>query len=442
MHTKNFLENYFKLNERGTDVRTEVIAGFTTFITMAYIIFVNPIFLTAAGIPQEAAIGATIIASAFATILMGLYANFPIALAPGMGLNAFFAYTIVIGMGIPWETALGAVFISGVIFLLLTLTKARQAIILAVPQTLRSAIAVGIGLFIATIGFRNAGIIVSNEDTLVSLGNLADPSVQLCFFGLIITGFFIVKKIRGAFLIGVFTTTLIAMIFNIGDTKLPTSVTDIIGAPPSIASTFLKLDIVGALGLGLITVIFSFTFVDLFDTIGTFMGVTKKAGLMKEDGSVPGMDKALSCDAIGTIFGAIVGTSTTTAYVESASGIEEGGRTGLTSLVTGLLFLAALFFAPLVTLVPSIATAPVLILVGVMLMGEVVNIKFDDFTEALPAFFTIILMPLTASIAQGIAFGFTAYAIMKTIAGRSREVGLVMYLLMILFIVQFAFFAR
>jgi AGZA family xanthine/uracil permease-like MFS transporter len=434
------LSDYFKLKEHGTDVRTEIIAGFTTFITMSYIIFVNPLFLADAGIPHEAAVGATIIASAFATILMGIYANFPVALAPGMGLNAFFTYTIVIGMGIPWETALGAVFISGIIFLILTISNIRQAIIHAVPQSLRSAIGAGIGLFIATIGLRNAGLIVSNPDTLVTLGDLSDPSVQLVLFGLVFTGFLITKKIRGAFLIGVITTTLIAMIFNLNDARLPTSAANIIGTPPSIAPTLLKLDIAGALKVGLITVIFSFTFVDLFDTIGTFMGVTNKAGLMREDGHVPGMGRALTCDAIGTIFGAVVGTSTTTSYIESASGIEEGGRTGLTSLVTGILFLAALFFTPLVTSVPGIATAPILVLVGVLMIGDIRNINFDDFTEAFPAFLTIVLMPLTSSIAQGIAFGFTGYAIVKTLAGRTREVGLVMYLLMILFIIQFAYF--
>ena len=438
---QGFLENYFKLKDHGTSIRTEIIAGFTTFITMAYIIFVNPLFLADAGMPHEAAIGATILASAFATILMGLYANFPIALAPGMGLNAFFAYTIVLGMGLPWETALGAVFISGIIFLILTIKRVIQAIILAVPRSLRSAIAVGIGLFIATIGFNNSGIIVSDPDTLVGLGNLSDPSVQLVLFGLIFTGFLVIRKIKGAFLIGVVIITLISMVFNIGNATLPIAVTHIIGPPPSIGPTLLKLDIMGALGVGLITVIFSFTFVDLFDTIGTFMGVTRKAGLMDEDGNVPGMDKALTSDAIGTLFGAVVGTSTTTSYIESAAGIEEGGRTGLTSLVTGLLFLAALFFAPLVTSVPAIATAPVLILIGVLMMTDVLNINFTDLTEAIPAFLTIILMPLTFSIAQGIAFGFTSYAIFKTLAGRSNEVGLVMYILMGLFIIQFAFFS-
>ncbi|MGF7185092.1 AGZA family xanthine/uracil permease-like MFS transporter [Desulfitispora alkaliphila] len=437
----NFLDKFFKLSERNTDVKTEIIAGLTTFITMSYIIFVNPDFLTAAGIPQEAAIGATILASAFATLLMGLYANFPIGLAPGMGLNAFFTYTIVLGMDVPWETALGAVFISGIIFVILTVTKARQAIIKAVPQTLRSAIAVGIGLFIALIGLKNAGIIIGDDITLVALGDLGDPLVQLAIFGVLVTGVLVAKRVTGAFLIGMFITTVVAMIF--GFAQVPKSTADIFSTQlPSIAPTFMQMDILGALSIGLITVVFSFTFVDLFDTIGTFMGVTQKAGMVKEDGNVPGMDKALMCDSVGTVFGAAVGTSTTTSYVESAAGTEAGGRTGLTAVTVGVMFLLALFFAPLVAIVPGVATAPILVLVGVLMMSEVTKIKFSDFTEAFPAFMTIFLMPMTFSIAQGIAFGFTGYAIMKTATGRWNEVGLVMYILAFLFIIQFAFFGH
>lgn len=436
-----FLEKYFKLKEHGTDVKTEMLAGLTTFVTMGYIIFVNPTFLAAAGIDHGAAITATIIASAFATLVMGLYANFPIALAPGMGVNAFFAYGIVLGMGIPWQTALGAVFISGVIFLILTITKARQAIIRAVPQSLRSAIAVGIGLFIALIGFKNAGIVEANPDTLVQIGDLTNPAVMVALFGLVFTGLLVTKKIKGSFLIGILVTTVIAMIFKV-DTALPTGLGDFIGSPPSIGPTFGQLDIGAALGIGLITVVFSLTFVDLFDTLGTFMGVTRKAGLMDKDGNVPGMDRALTADSVGTMAGAVVGTSTTTSYIESAAGIEEGGRTGLTAVTTGILFLLALFFAPLVGLVPGVATAPVLILVGIFMMSDVVNIKFDDFTESFPAFLTFILMPFTFSIANGIAVGFTAYAIIKTITGKSKDVGIVMYVLMVLFIVQFVFFGH
>jgi AGZA family xanthine/uracil permease-like MFS transporter len=437
----SFLERYFKLKEHRTDVKTEILAGLTTFITMAYIIFVNPTFLAAAGIDHGAAITATIIAAAFATILMGVYANFPIALAPGMGVNAFFAYGIVLGMGIPWQTALGAVFISGFIFLLLTITKARQAIIKAVPQSLRSAIAVGIGLFIAFIGFKNAGIVVANPATFVGLGDLSNPAVMVAIFGLLFTGLLVTRKVKGSFLIGIFVTTIIAMIFKV-NTAPPTGLGDLIGMPPSIGPTLGQLDIGAALGMGLITVIFSLTFVDLFDTLGTFMGVTRKAGLMDKEGNVPGMDRALTVDSVGTMAGAVLGTSTTTSYIESAAGIEEGGRTGLTAVTTGILFLLALFFAPLVGLVPAIATAPILILVGIFMMSDVVNIKFADFTESFPAFLTFILMPLTFSIANGIAVGFTAYAIMKTIAGKSKDVGIVMYVLMVLFIIQFAFFGH
>jgi adenine/guanine/hypoxanthine permease len=437
---RNFLTRFFKLDEKNTTIKTEIVAGLTTFITMAYIIFVNSAFLADAGIPREAAIAATIISSAFASILMGLYANFPIALAPGLGLNAYFTYTVVKSMGIPWETALGAVFISGFIFFLLAITRTIQTIIKAIPQFLISAISVGIGLFIAFIGFKNAGIIVNNPDTSVALGNLRNPSVLLALLGLVFTSFLVVRRVKGSFLIGIIAITLLTMVFNINNASFPQTFHDIISTPPNIMPTLLKLNIAGAIGMGLINIIFSFTFVDLFDNIGTFMGVTRKAGMIDETGNVPGMNKALLCDSFASMFGAAVGTSTTTSYVESAAGIEEGGRSGLTAVTVGLLFLAALFLTPVVKLVPSFAIAPVLIIIGVFMMSEVVNIKFEDFTEALPAFLTIVLMPLTFSIAQGIAFGFTAYALMKTFSGKWKEVSPTMYILTALFIIQFAFF--
>jgi AGZA family xanthine/uracil permease-like MFS transporter len=404
---------------------------------MSYIIFVNSSFLADAGIPKEAAIAATILSSAFASVLMGLYANFPIALAPGMGLNAFFAYTIVQKMGIPWQTALGAVFISGCIFIFMTVTNLRQAIIKAIPNFLRSAIAVGIGFFISFIGFKNAGIVVSNPNTFVSLGNLTNPAVFVSIIGLAITSFLVVKKIKGAFLISIIFTTIIAMLFKIGGASFPTS---LISAPPSVAPVFGHLDVIQAFGLGLINIIFCFTFVDMFDNIGTFTGVTRKAGMMDENGDVPGMDKALFCDAVASSAGAIIGTCTTTSYIESAAGIEEGGRTGLTAVTVGLLFLAALFFAPVVGSVPAVATAPILITVGMFMIEDITNINFKDFTEGFPAFLVIFLMPLTFSIAQGIAFGFTAYTIIKVLTGKYKEINLVMYVLTALFIVQFACF--
>lgn len=437
---KNIFEKVFKLSDRGSDIKTELLAGLTTFITMSYIIFVNSAFLADAGIPRSAAIAATIISSALACILMGLYANFPIALAPGMGLNAYFAYTIVQKMGVPWQTALGAVFISGIIFLVLTVTKARQAIIKAIPQFLRCAIAVGIGLFISFIGFKNSGIIVSNPDTYLSLGNLTTPPVLVALLGLAVTAFLISRKIKGAFLISIIATTFFSMLFKVQGASFPHGLSGLVSAPPSIAPVFAHLDIFGAIGYGLINIIFCFTFVDMFDNIGTFMGVTRKAGLMDKDGNVPDMDKALLCDAVASTAGSVIGTCTITSYIESAAGIEEGGRTGLTSVVVGLLFLLTLFFSPLVSVVPAVATAPILITVGMLMIEDIVNINFKDFTEGFPAFLVILLMPLTLSIAQGIAFGFIAYTLIKVFVGKHKEVSPVMYILTALFILQFSCF--
>lgn len=433
---KGFLERYFKLEEKGTTVKTEILAGFTTFITMAYILFVNPQILSQTGIPFNAALAATALVSAFATLLMGLYANFPIAVAPGMGINAFFTYTVVLGMGLPWQTALGAVFVSGVVFIILTVTKVRQLIIEAVPEVLRYSISVGIGLFIAFIGFRNAGLIVASDSTYVTLGNIKDPGVILTLIGLVITSFLMAKNVKGGLLIGMLSTTLIGMFMGV--TKIPTSLSDIVTlVPPTPAETFLKLDIMGALKYGLISIIFSITIVDLFDNIGTLIGVSRKAGLLDENGRLPGIEKALVVDSVSATVGSLVGTSTVTSYIESAAGVAAGGRTGLTAVVVGLLFLVSLFFAPLALLVPSQATAPILIIVGVLMMAEVVHIKFNDFTEALPAFLTIILMPLTSSIAQGLAFGFIFYTLVKGLTGKFKEIHPVMYVLTVLFILHF-----
>ena len=432
------LERYFQLREHRTTVGTECLAGFTTFVTLAYILFVNPSILKGAGMPVEATFAATCVSSAFATLIMGLYANYPIAVAPGMGLNAFFTYAVVIGMGLSWQTALGAVFISGVVFFLLTVTKVREWIIAGVPQVLRLAIGVGIGLFIAFIGLRNAGLIVKSDATLVMLGDVKSPATLVSMAGVIITAFLVARKIRGALLIGVLATTLIAIVARVS--APPTGIGSFVTLTNPIASlqsTAFQLDIRGALKVGLIPILFSFTFVDLFDNIGTLVGVARKAGLLDERGQLPRIGKALFADSLGTMFGALMGTSTVTSYIESAAGIAEGGRTGLTAVVVSLLFLLALVFSPLVGLIPIQATAPVLILVGVLMMSEIVHIRFDDFTEALPAFLTIIMMPLTYSIAQGLAFGFMSYTVIKFLAGRHQDNSAVTYLLTILFVLHF-----
>ena len=417
---------------------TEIVAGASSFMATAYIIVVNPSVLSQAGMPFAAVLTATVLVSFFSSLMMGLYARNPILVAPGMGLNAFFTYAVVIGMGLSWQTALGAVFISGVVFFLLTVTKVREWIIAGVPQVLRLAIGVGIGLFIAFIGLRNSGLIVKSDATLVTLGDVKSPATLVSMVGLIITAFLVARKIRGALLIGVLATTLIAIVARVSPP--PTGIGSFVTLTNPIASlqsTAFQLDIRGALKVGLIPILFSFTFVDLFDNIGTLVGVARKAGLLDERGQLPRIGKALFADSLGTMFGALMGTSTVTSYIESAAGIAEGGRTGLTAVVVSLLFLLALVFSPLVGLIPIQATAPVLILVGVLMMSEIVHIRFDDFTEALPAFLTIIMMPLTYSIAQGLAFGFMSYTVIKFLAGRHQDNSAVTYLLTILFVLHF-----
>ncbi|MCB8814927.1 NCS2 family permease [Desulfosporosinus shakirovi] len=431
-------DRFFHLTEMGTNLRTEILAGITTFVTMAYILFVNPNILADAGMPINATFAATAIAAAFGTLIMGLYANYPIALAPGMGLNAFFTYTVVLGMGLPWQTALGAVFISGVVFFLMTVTKVREWIIEGIPEVLRLSIGVGIGIFIAFIGLKNGGIVVADANTFVTLGNMKSASAIVTVFGLIVTGFFIARKVKGGLLIGILLTTLFSMLM--GYSSLPTGLSSFVSVTNPftvIAPVAFQLDILGALSYGLVSILFAFTLVDLFDNIGTLLGVSRKAGLLDENGNLPRAGKALMADSVGTMFGAVAGTPTVTSYIESASGVAEGGKTGLTAVTVAGLFLISLIFAPLILLIPGEATAPVLILVGTMMMGEVIHIKFDDFTEALPAFLTIVMMPLTSSIAQGIAFGFMSYTIIKLLAGRHKENNLVMYVFTVLFIVHF-----
>ena len=433
----SFVERFFKVREKGSTVRTELLAGVTTFIAMAYILFVNPNILADAGIPKEAAIASTIWIAALASLAMGVFANYPVALAPGMGLNAFFAYYVCGVLGLHWTVALGAVFFSGALFLILTVGGIRQAIINAVPRDLKLAISVGIGLFIAFIGLKGTGLIVENSATYVSLGHVTAPTTLLSLFGLLFTAALMARNVHGSILIGIFVTTLLAM--ALGMTPAPQGITDVVSTSlPHMGETFGQLDLVGAWHYGLISIIFTFTVVELFDNMGTLIGVTTKAKMVKPDGHIENIDKALTTDAVGTMVSAVFGTSTVTSYVESAAGIAAGGRTGLTAVAAGVLFLAALLFAPLIGLVPAFATAPALILVGALLMSEVGKIDFSDFTNALPAFLTIIMMPLTSSIANGFAFGFISYTVMKLFAGQYKKVSWIMYLVSIAFLINLA----
>ena len=401
----NWIERYFKTKEKGTTIKQEAIAGLTTFLAMSYILFVNPNILADAGIPKEAAIASTIWIAALGSMAMGIVANYPVALAPGMGLNAFFAYYVCGVLNLHWTVALGAVFFSGVFFLILTIGGIRQAIINAVPQSLKTAIAVGIGLFIAFIGLKGAGLIVSDPATYVSLGHVTEPSTLLATLGLIFTAALIARKVQGAIILGIIGITIAGMALGIA--AKPTGIADIFSfSVPVMTETFAKLDLAGAWHYGLITIIFTLTVVELFDNMGTLIGLTGKAKMVKPSGEIENINRALTTDAVGTMVSAIFGTSTVTSYVESAAGIAAGGRTGITAVATGLLFLCALFFAPVIGLVPGFATAPALVLVGVMMMSEVGKINFNDFTEGFPAFLTIIMMPLTSSIANGFAFGF------------------------------------
>ncbi len=426
------MERLFKLKENKTDVRTEIIAGITTFMTMAYIIFVNPDILSSTGMDKGAVMTATIVAAGLTTILMGLLTNYPFALASGMGLNAFFAFVVASEYG--WQAALGAVCISGIVFTILAVTRAIEYIDAAVPTTLKRAVAAGIGLFIAYIGLQNGGIIVSDPATQVTLGNLTEPGPMLTLIGVLIIVVLMARGVRGSILIGILLTTIVG--FFMGIKELPTGLGDIFGMPASLAPIALKLDLKAALSIPFF-VIFSFLFVDVFDTMGTLLGTGARAGFLDEKGRLPRVNRAMLADAIGTIGGALLGTSTVTTYVESTAGVSEGGRTGLTSIVTGLLFFLALFIAPLAGLIPTEATAPALVIVGVLMVGGVMKINFDDFTEALPAFLTIIFMPLAYSIADGIAFGFIAYPVVKLVSGRYKEVHWLVYLLAAVALIHF-----
>ncbi len=409
------LDRLFHLHRHGTSVRTEVTAGVTTFLTAAYIIFVHPSILADAGMDKGALLTVTCLAAGAATLLIALWANAPLMMAPGMGLNAFFTYTLVLGEGLRWQTALGVVFLSGVFFLVLTLLGVRERIVKAIPLSLRLATSVGIGLFIAFIGMKSLGLIVKSEATLVRLGSIS-PAVLLGLFGLLLVALLEVRKIRGSILIAILATTALGM--ALGQTPLPGG---IVSLPPSVAPLALQLDIVGALKVSLLSAIFSFMFVDLFDSLGTMLAVCREAGMTDEKGNIPGLPRMLTADAVATVGGALLGTSTTTTYIESAAGVSEGGRTGLTGVVTALLFLGAAFFTPLAAAVPSFATAPALIIVGIFMMRGVGQIDFYNFEEGVPAFLTLVLMPLTFSIATGLAFGFLSFVLLKLMLGKIRQ---------------------
>lgn len=423
-----FFEKTFRLKEHGTNVRTEIIAGFTTFMTMAYILIVNPLTLEAAGMDFMKVFTATALSSVIATLVMGLVANLPFALAPGMGLNAFFAYTVVIGMGKSVEFALTAVFLEGIIFLLLTFLNVREAIINSIPNNIKKAISVGIGLFIAFIGLANAGIVVQGA-TPVTLGEITSGAPLLALIGLVIAGVLLAFNVKGALFIAILGTTIIGI--PMGQTVLPDK---LVSAPT--APYFFDFVWSEILSFDMLMVLFVFLFVDMFDTVGTLVGVSTKAGMMTEDGKVPNAKKALFADAVGTTVGAIFGTSTVTTYVESASGVAEGGRTGLTSVVTAGLFAVALLLSPVFIMIPGAATAPALILVGLFMMSPIREIDFDDYTEAIPAFLTLLMMPLTYSISDGIVFGMLSYVVLKAITGRFKEVHLLTWIVAAFFVIK------
>jgi adenine/guanine/hypoxanthine permease len=432
------LDRFFKIREHNTSIRTEVIAGVTTFLTMAYIIFVNPQILSTTGMDQSAVFVATCLAAALGSAIMALLANWPIAMAPGMGLNAFFAFTVVGALGFTWQQALGAVFISGCIFLILTVTGIRRWLIEGIPHSMRSSIAAGIGLFLGIIALKNAGIVVSSEATSVTLGHMTEPAAMLALLGFFIIAALDALKVTGAILIGILAVTVISILFGISPFG------GIVSAPPSIAPTFMQLDVVGAIGVGIVQVVLVFVLVEVFDATGTLIGVAKRAGLLTEGPghTNPQLGRALLADSSAIVAGSMLGTSSTTAYVESASGVQAGGRTGLTALVVAILFLAALFFAPLAGSVPAFATAPALLFVACLMAKELIDIEWDDITEAAPAMLTAMMMPFTYSIANGLAFGFISYAALKLFTGRAREVHAATWIVAGLFLVRFAFFAE
>ena len=427
------IQNLFGFDPATMSVRKEIIAGITTFLTMAYILAVNPSILSAAGMDQGAVFTTTIIASVVATLVMALYAKLPFALAPGMGLNAFFAFTVVLTMGYTWQFALTAVFLEGLIFMLLTLTGLRQKIVDAMPLVLRKAISPGIGLFIALIGLKSAGIVVSNDATLVSLGDLHTPGVLLACFGIIFSAVLIVRNVTGALLIGIIVTTIIGIPLGI------TTLNGVVDTPPSMAPILLKFEWSNILSFDMLICVLTFLFIDMFDTIGTLIGVSSRAGMMDEQGNIPRLKQAFMADAIGTTVGAMLGTSTVTTYVESASGVNAGGRSGLTAFTTAICFLLALFLAPLFLAIPAQATAPALVLVGAIMMTGIHNIEFNDFSYAIPCFVCIAFMPFTYSISDGIMLAYITYVLIQMCTGNWKKLSPAMYILAALFVLRYAF---
>ncbi len=427
------LERYFEFDRLGTNWRTEALAGATTFITMAYIVFVNPSILSETGMPLPAVVAATCLSAALGSILMGAVARYPIALAPGMGLNAYFTYSVVKGMGVPWQTALGAVFISGVVFVILTLAGVRQWIVAAIPQELYAAVSGGIGLFIAFIGLRNAGIIVPHPATMVTMGSIRAPGTALAIFGLLLITVLQARKMKTAMLTGILATTAVGVAVGLVQWQPRVySFSDITG-------TAFQLDVKSALELGMVEIVFVFLFVDLFDNVGTLVAVSKRAGLLDKSNRIPRINRILLADATATIAGSVAGTSTVVSYIESAAGVAAGGRSGVTAIVTGLLFAASLFLAPLIGAIPAAATAPALIVVGGLMVSSLVEIPWDDPIAAAPAFLTLVTIPLTFSIANGLAFGFTSHVLLKLARGGHREVSWPVYVLAALFIGRFIY---
>ena len=425
------LGKLFGFNPKETTVKTEVMAGITTFLTMAYILAVNPSILGETGMDKGALFTTTVLMSALPTIFMALYAKLPLALAPGMGLNAFFAYTVVLIMGYSWQFALTAVFLEGLVFILLTVTNLREKIVEVIPDSLKSAISAGIGLYIAFIGLKNAGVIVDNEATLVSLGNLTSGSGLLGLLGIALTSVMLVKDIKGALLIGIIATTLIGIPMGV------TEISGVFSVPPSIEPIFMQLEWQGIFSKDMVIIVFTLLFVDLFDCIGTVIGVTNRAGMIKEDGKIPGLKKIFMVDSVSTAAGAVMGTSTVAVYVESAAGVNEGGRSGFTSFVTGICFLISLFFAPFFLAIPAAATAPVLVLVGLMMMSNIWKIDFFDYKESIPAFICIIFMPLAYSISDGIMLGHLMYVIINLLSGNRKVLSVGMYVLAAVFLLKF-----
>ncbi|MGC8114833.1 NCS2 family permease [Metapseudomonas otitidis] len=430
---QGLLDRLFKLTQHRTTVKTELAAGLTTFITMAYIIFVNPNIMADAGIDHGAAFIATCLAAAFGCFLMGLYANWPVGLAPGMGLNAFFTYTVVNTMGYSWQIALGAVFLSGVLFMVLTFSRIREWLLNSIPSSLRFAMGAGVGLFLGLIGLKTAGIVVAHPSTLVHIGDLTSPGTLLAAICFLMIAVLEYRRVFGGILISILTVTLVGV--GLGIVKFG----GVFSMPPSLAPTFMAMDIAGAFNVTMVSVILAFLFVHMFDTAGTLMGVAQRANLVKEDGRIENLSRAMKADSASSVFGGVLGVPPVTSYVESAAGVAAGGRTGLTAVTVGVLFVAAMFFAPLAGMIPAYATAGALIYVAMLMMGGMAHIDWDEHTETIPAIVTVIMMPLTFSVADGIALGFVSYVAMKAFTGRYREVSLSLYVLCAIFIAKFIF---